>query len=300
MARILITGAGGPAGIALAEQFKHQHGGEHYLIGVDLLALPQAAAELFDEHHLVPAAADPGLLPALRRLVRRTRVDLIIPTVQDELPAVAAGAALLGAPVVSSPSHGVALAHDKLLTMATLAAAGVPIPHTLPADDLAASANLTFPMVLKPRVARGGRGVQVLDDPAELTDLLDEGLSPGLIAQEFAPGDEYAVQIFRQAGHPWECVVLAKTALKQGRVGNAAAVVRCPPGTELDVATVAIRAVEALGLHGPMDLDVRRLADGTPVVLEVNARFGANSAYAPELLERVLAQWLRAPARVVA
>lgn len=39
-------------------------------------------------------------------------------------------------------------------------------------------------------------------------------------------------------------------------------------------------------------MDIRRDADGTPVVLEVNSRFGANSASAPELLAAVLAEWL--------
>jgi carbamoyl-phosphate synthase large subunit len=46
-------------------------------------------------------------------------------------------------------------------------------------------------------------------------------------------------------------------------------------------------------LTGPVDVDIRRLADGTPVVLEVNARFGANSTYAPELLDMALANWER-------
>ena len=42
---------------------------------------------------------------------------------------------------------------------------------------------------------------------------------------------------------------------------------------------------------GSARIDVRRLADGTPVVLEVNARFGAVSESAPELLDAVLREW---------
>ena len=56
----------------------------------------------------------------------------------------------------------------------------------------------------------------------------------------------------------------------------------------LDVALLAVKACHALKLKGPIDLDVRRMADGHPVVLEVNARFGANSSLAPELLAEVL------------
>ena len=37
---------------------------------------------------------------------------------------------------------------------------------------------------------------------------------------------------------------------------------------------------------------MRRRADGVPVVLEINARFGANSAHAPEVLDRLLDEYL--------
>ena len=50
--------------------------------------------------------------------------------------------------------------------------------------------------------------------------------------------------------------------------------------------------LEALGLHGPVDVDIRRRRDGQPVVLEVNARFGANIQHAPEVFERVVAEHL--------
>lgn len=225
MARILITGAGGPAGLALARQLT-----DHHTIGVDLADLRRTpAAELFDETHRCPAAADPALIPALTALVRRRRVDLVIPTVQDELPVMAASAALLGAPVVTSPAQGVMIAHDKLFTMAALEQAGVPIPHTLPADDLPARRSVRYPLMLKPRVSRGGRGVVVVENRRDLVALHAQGHGPGSILQEFAPGTEYAVQVYREPAAAWECVVLEKTELKQGTVGNAAAVAPTPP-----------------------------------------------------------------------
>ena len=58
------------------------------------------------------------------------------------------------------------------------------------------------------------------------------------------------------------------------------------------VAAPVVAAVEALDLTGPLDLDIRRDDSGTPVVLEINARFGANSAKAPELLGAALGEWL--------
>lgn len=86
--------------------------------------------------------------------------------------------------------------------------------------------------------------------------------------------------------------VVEKTELKDGRIGNAVEVRRLLAGEATDVVDVAERAVVAMGVTGPVDLDIRRLEDGTPVVLEVNARFGANSESAPELLEMVLRDYL--------
>ena len=57
------------------------------------------------------------------------------------------------------------------------------------------------------------------------------------------------------------------------------------PGTPLYNVNSAVR------LQGPLDVDIRRRADGTPVVLEVNARFGANSAHAPEILTALLTNY---------
>ena len=80
-------------------------------------------------------------------------------------------------------------------------------------------------------------------------------------------------------------VVLRKTGLKSGRHGNATGVERVQ---EPGIAELALGAARTLGLTGPVDIDIRLRNDGTPLVLEINARFGANSANAPEVLDAVL------------
>jgi len=51
------------------------------------------------------------------------------------------------------------------------------------------------------------------------------------------------------------------------------------------VAALALGAARALGLSGPVDVGIRRRADGLPVVLQIDASFGPNCAYAPEVLD---------------
>lgn len=291
--RIMITGAGGPAGRALARQLAS---GPHWVLGADMNT---ADAEPFDAVATVPAAADPGMLPCLRELLTEHRIDLLIPTVSDELPQVAQAAPGLGeiARVEIGAADAVATAHDKYLTMLRLAAADVPVPRfALPsafATAAEALAALGSPLIAKPRVARGGRGVQLVYSPE---DVAWEQLGDETILQEFASGTEYAPMVHAPAtGAEPVVAVVEKTELKQGLVGNAASARRVAPGTCGDVARVATAAVQAMGLRGPVDLDIRRLAGGEPVVLEINARFGANSELAPEILRGVLASSAAAP-----
>ena len=115
-----------------------------------------------------------------------------------------------------------------------------------------------------------------------------QALDDGYILQEFIPSTEFAPNIYYNDDRS-TCIVLKKTKLKQGIVGNASAVMRVD---EPDIAELALDAAEAIGLSGPIDMDIRRRWDGTAVVLDVNARFGANIAYAPEVLDAALVDCL--------
>lgn len=287
--RILITGANGPAGMALGEQLR---GSGHEVIGADMDNAPN---EFYDLVEKVPAAIDPGMIPRLADLIHQHGVQVLLPTVSDELPAVAAAheAGQLGCVVMIGAAAAVDTAHDKWLTVTRLISSGVPVPRSALPSHFASTQQavdaLGSPFILKPRVARGGRGVSLIDAADEL-DLAE--LDDSWLLQEFASGEEYAPMVFHagpDSGTDF-CAVVRKTELKQGKVGNAVDTVRIDGPEAEEVAALALDTVRALGLEFQADLDVRRLADGRAVVLEVNARFGANSRRAPQLLELVLQQ----------
>ena len=139
-----------------------------------------------------------------------------------------------------------------------------------------------WPCISKPRIGRGGREVTVRNK-----DSFNEivALGDSYILQEFAPGTDYAPNVFIDPAGQNLVVALEKTELKEGIVGNARAVRRVEAK---DVESAALAAACAVGLSGPLDIDIRRRADGVPVILEINARFGANIRFAPEILEAAL------------
>lgn len=200
------------------------------------------------------------------------------------------------ATVVIGPPAAVADASDKYATMLRLKEAGVPVPRfTLPDHHLSpetVAAAVGDHALIKPRVSRGSRGVREIH-PGRMSARKWGDVEKQTVVQECAPGAEYAPMIHLPR-HGGEAVVVVVEKFS-GPDHKAYDVQRVPAGEHPEVTRVALTAAQALGLTGPVDVDVRRLADGSPAVLEVNARFGANSALAPEILDALLAEMSAAP-----
>lgn len=289
--RILVTGIGGPAGAALGRQLRSLG---HWVGGTDLRSLGDHSADAFQR---VRRADDPEYPQQLAELAEQWGVDVVVPSVSEELVPLARAAATFPIPVLIGDEAAVRIADDKYATAERLRAHGVSVPdHLLPSQAGSAAEaveRLGGSLVLKPRISRGGRGVRVIDaQHAARADAVEawHTATDALIVQRFAPGPEFAPVVYSPVTSRGSscCVVLRKVALREGRTGNAVGVTRVATGGA-EVGRLAVAAVHAIGLSGPIDVDVRLLPDGTPAVLEVNARFGANSASAPELLREALA-----------
>jgi len=277
--RIFVTGIGGPAGRNVS-QLLIEHG--HDVVGADMRSVFLAGVAAF---HQAPPARATNYLEWLDR--HTADCDWIIPTVQEELPVVARGRSQLRCPVLISPELAINIAHDKWLTALTLQEAGVPCPRfVLPSTlncPLDVADYVGWPCLSKPRIGRGGRFVTIYDTPTDFHKL--RSLDDSYIMQEFAPGTEYTANLFIHSYSEITVIVLEKEAMREGRTGNATAVKRVDAP---DVAEVAVETAQALGLYGPVDMDIRRSASGIPLLLEVNARFGANIAYAPKVFDAML------------
>jgi carbamoylphosphate synthase large subunit len=284
MKTVIVTGVGGPAGRNVSDLLVQQN---LHVIGVDMHPVEMTGGDF----QQVPAALDDRFIDALHAIAKKARPVLIIPTVTEELPVLASDWRWnKDMPLLLSTAEGIHIANDKYLTCKLLAERDISVPRfALPSklrspDELAD--QIGWPCITKPRTGRGGRGVAIREkgDFSIVRSLGDE-----YIVQEFADGTDFAPNVYIGKDRRGTVVVLEKMVLKEGRVGNALAVRRV---IAPDVAALATEAALALDLRGPVDVDIRRLQDGTPVVLEINARFGANIRYAPEVLERVIAEYL--------
>jgi carbamoylphosphate synthase large subunit len=282
-ATVLVTGVGGPAGRAGATYFKERG---YRVVGTDAQEVASAATDF----RLVPLARHPDFPAALVDLAVAEGATLVVPTVSEELPVVARIRAVLRERCIAvavSSSAGVDIADDKLLTAQALLRAGVAVPATLPGSTpgVVAARLLVLPMLSKPRCGRGGRGVLVHRSLGDLARVGPEEV----VWQAFLPGQEFDVNLYLERdGRVPAAVVLRKTGLKEGVVGNATGVERVD---RPDVADLATAAARALHLEGPLDVDIRTGRDGRPAVLEINARLGANVLTAREVLDALDDAW---------
>lgn len=290
MTTVLITGVGGPAGGAVAELLKARG---HRVIGVDMR---EVSSDSCDVVTTVPGVDDPSYVTGLVRLVKQYDVELVIPTVSEELLLMSLAKETFPASceVAISGADSVGVCDDKLFTASALARQDIPVPRFAVPGDFSGPAEaaqaLGDPFISKPRRSRGGRGVQLLSaDSTAQWDALDDSV----ILQEFAPGDEYGPMAYRTDDFA-DVVVLKKTGLRDGVVGNATGTARVASEDAPKVRDLAAQVMAALGLVGPADMDIRINAEGEPVLLEVNARFGANTRSAAETVDYVLRDKLRA------
>lgn len=293
--RILVTGIAGAAGMAVAAQLAARG---IPCLGSDARAVTRQSGDAQAAAVKLLPATDPDMVLDLRRLVDREAINVIIPTLSIELPVLAAARAGFGQDVriiVADPA-AVALANDHLYTAWALQAAGIPVPRFGVPGDLAAApaslAELNGPVVVKPRVFKGSRAVHLLAGTASVNW---KNMPSGQLVQEFIPGSDYVALVFgtpaRNAMAP-AAVVLEKTKTPYGRAGSDEVARRVPDSEAADVRKLGLAAVRTLGLTGPVQVQIRRRADGTPVVLGVCATLGENSRWAPELLDAVLATFI--------
>ena len=275
----LVTGVGGPSGIAAVTALKSNG---FAVTAVDMHVAPHAADFFFE----VPAAIDPACLPAMREIIAKQKISWLVPTVSEELVKVAETAADLrrsGVAVYVGEPVPVRICNDKWDTACALREAGIAVPPSALGDaDSAPVRALGFPVVSRPRVGRGGRGVVVHERPGVAS------ADPKPVWQQFMPGKEYDVLMVVHPDPPHEVLaieVFEKKVLKEGRVGNA---LEIEPVRAEDVARLARDAAAALRLCGPMDMDIRRDALGRPRVLEINARIGAHTLKAPRVFDSLI------------
>lgn len=272
MATVLVTGVGGASGIGAVRSLTDLT--SHAVVGVDMD--PRAAGlYLADEGRVVPPASDDSWASVIDAVVTEFDVEVVIPTVDEELARLPSLVDALPAdvPVVAPRPGVVEAALDKYRTYVRLRDAGRSVPETWLASDLPPVEAHSFPLLVKPRRGRGSRGVRRVDDPDELTGALEasDADPESLLVQEFVEGTEYTTSVVATRDGRLLGVV-PKVALEKDGSTVTGVTRRSRP-----VLAECRSLFETLQPDGPMNVQQIVGEDGTPYTIEINPRFSSTS-----------------------
>jgi carbamoyl-phosphate synthase large subunit len=263
MTKVLVTGAGGPAGVAVIRSLLKRSDAEVFAADMDGWAsgLYLVAGE---RRRIVPPGRSEGFIDAVAALCAADDIDVLVSTVDAELPPLTGRREELSAVLAAPSAETIECALDKW-RLARRCVGRLPVPRTRLLDADAVAEVWDFPVIVKPRRGAGSRGVRVVDSAESLAGL---GEDPDLIVQEYLPGEEYSVDVLADA----DGRVVAAVPRTRTRVDSGVSIAGRTVRDETLEETAAAAAV-AIGLTGVANVQLRRAADGTPSLLEINPRF---------------------------
>jgi carbamoyl-phosphate synthase large subunit len=264
MTRVLVTGVGGPAGVAVLRSLLRRSDVEVFAGDMDgwdsgLYLVPA------ERRRILQPGLSPDFVDGIRQLCVDDAIDVVISTVDVELPPLAARRNDLGGAVLAAPSAAtLAVTLDKWeLAQRCAPLLRVPVTRLLNADGIAL--RWIFPVIVKPRRGAGSRGVRlVADRPTLLAMEPDEAL----IIQEHLPGDEFSVDVLADA----DGGVVAAVPRTRTRVDSGVSIAGQTVHDDA-LESTAVAVARAIGLRGVANVQLRRDSEGVPALLEVNPRF---------------------------
>lgn len=271
MTRVLVTGVGGAAGVAVVRSLLRR--GDVEVLGA---ATDRWASGLHlvpaENRRLLPAGPAHEVAAAVRDLCERDGVDVLVPVAGAELPRLAAAReplAAAGTRLLAPSSRTLDTCLDRL-TLAHVGTGAVRVPRTELFGTPQALSGWDFPVVVKARRGGGSKEVRTVRSDRELDAVHDED---DLLVQELVPGEEYVVDVLADAtGHVVAAVPRAVLRVDHG-LAVAGRTVR-----DAELAAAASAVARAVGLTSVASVRLRRDAGGAPVLLDVDPRFSGETS----------------------
>ncbi|MEU4619544.1 ATP-grasp domain-containing protein [Actinoplanes sp. NPDC023801] len=260
---IAVTGAGGPAGVAVIRAL--QAAGDHVLA---LDANPDAVGlRLAGRSAVLPRADAPGYGEALLAALAEHRPAALICTVAEEYGALTRLVPHLDELGVRTwlPDPAAAdVCLDKIAFATAMHAAGIPHPAT--AWTAVTTGHIPGPWVVKPARGRGSRDVVMVDDPADLARAF--ATVPGAIVQTRLSGREFTADaLVGRDGTLLACVPRWRDETRGGIS------TRGTTFESLAVTEVVGATLRAVRHTGPANVQGFVADTGEVTVVEVNPRF---------------------------
>lgn len=213
-----------------------------------------------DKFILMPSVKDLNLWIKIKQLLSQNKVDVVLPSLDETLE----GWSLrveefsdMGVRVITSQYDTIRICQDKWLTYKFFQENCIPTAAT--------SLEQIYPLV-KPRLGRGGVGVQVTNDKVSMD---------GMISQELLGGQEFTVDVFCDFLHnPVYILPRKRLGVKDGK--STGGIVENVPL----ISTWVEKICSKLKFLGPINIQCFLNNEGRVSFTEINPRVGGGMALA--------------------
>jgi carbamoyl-phosphate synthase large subunit len=259
--RLLFTGGGGSGSEALYRMLDGRF--EVHFADADINAKPYIIPS--NRWHEIPFANAKSFVDKLQALCREIAVDILIPSVDEELLQIALAKDSFICEVLLPPHEFVKTHLDKLTSNLFLKTHNLPAPET---ELLTEHKSILYPCIVKPRQGRGSRDVRIVNSVDELKAhvLLSHCYPEDFIVQELLLGQEYTVMISTNRVGELRAIVPVRVDIKKGITIRA----------ETDCDTAIINACEAIHNANPVvgcyNIQLVRTKSGDVKPFEINPR----------------------------
>ncbi len=234
-------------------------------IAVDVNPLAPALYRA-DRYELVPRIDDDAYVPALRALVRKHDVKLVVPLTDLDQGLLARARDDVGTLVLLPDADVVERLGDKYLAHELFEERGIPspptwLPHAVPPDA-------RFPLLVKARAGFGSRHIYRAADRDELEFFL-RYTPVDSIVQTCLEGEEFSVDVFCDL--EGRCLNAIPRTMIESKGGESIKGMTIRDDTLIELAR---NVSERLALVGPANIQCFREPDGSHYVTDINPRFG--------------------------
>jgi len=292
--RILVTGAGSPGIVGTIYSLRNNSGGVKVNIITCDVQADAVGKYLSDNFYLVPPGENRQFINSILEISKKEKIDVILPQVTKELLPLAESKPLFeskGIKIAISSKNSIEIANDKWNVTIAAIESGVPVPISILAKNenefIKAVRALGYPekkVVVKPRMSNGLRGLRILSEETwnverflsqkpesieislqTLLDILHKGNWPELIVQEYLPGDEYTIDVFRGSNNVI-AIPRIREKIRSGITFSAKIELR------KDLELYAIDLAKRLDLKYAFGFQFKLSNNGIPKLLECNPR----------------------------
>jgi len=291
MKRVLVTGAGGPAGVNFIRSLRSAKE-KFFIAGSDMnkyrIELPDV-----DKRYLVPANSDPSYIRILNSIIEKNKIEFVHPQPDVEVRFLSDNREKINAKVFLPKRDTVRICQDKLETALRWKKAGIPVPESMEVGDeqglKKAAKEFGYPFWFRATQGAGARGsTQVPNLDVGISWLKywrARGMTWKFMAQEYLPGQNIAFQSVWNRGEvvcsqARERIEYIYPYLAPSGITGTPAVAKTIVDQEInDIATRCVKCIDSEAT-GIFCVDLRRNKDGVPCPTEINTgRFFTTSFF---------------------